>query len=573
MVLNPMSTNAELLKEFTEFVDLFDQPSKHKKIPHSSPKTLNRIFLTQLTAILTDADTVFAQKLLDSISTFFLSLLKSIAETDDPQVSIQMILKKFSLDQPKGILSASRSCIQAHIPRTSKTKLDEQLEHEYEKEMQILDHHHAKSRKVALAIDMTHEKVSTKYKNNQHSYVRVGQRKVWETGFNYSAIYDITHQKFLGFKHFNEHITKNTCQSLQPWILHLQEKIEAVERQKCHVELIEADRGYYNSEFFALSHIGALRGFQAPAGFIRVMTPTKFTAGKEETIWNYLLMDSSKQVSVHSMQLNFYSPQKLRDLCKDKGVPYEDGYFNIPVAQVVLVDEYQQKLARSFETIKMEAIRVQKELMTSKDHLKNAEEDYLTFQARSKDKSHRLKYRKSKRRKLFTCLEEGRLYNLCYSLYDRLCTLESKKQDLLHSVAFFTISLASGEDPVKLSAKFIKLAQDYHGRWEIENGFRDTKYQFLHNSRTQKSTRRQFYWILGLMLYNRWERHKGLDLLKKERDRVPNIVPWNSRRPHMRKKLERMVGTEWSAKFYLLRLWENGLNLCAKTILEVGEKS
>ncbi|MCF2140891.1 MAG: hypothetical protein K9W44_12615 [Candidatus Lokiarchaeota archaeon] len=86
--------------------------------------------------------------------------------------------------------------------------------------MKILDDYHAKSKSVALAIDMTHEKVSTKYKNNQYSYVRIGQRKVWGTGFNHSAIYDITHQKFLGFNHFNEHKVANTNSNLQPWILY-----------------------------------------------------------------------------------------------------------------------------------------------------------------------------------------------------------------------------------------------------------------------------------------------------------------------------------------------------------------
>ncbi|MCF2140892.1 MAG: hypothetical protein K9W44_12620 [Candidatus Lokiarchaeota archaeon] len=73
-----MINNTELLKEFTDFISLFDQPSKQAKIPHSSSEVLNRIGLTQITAILTNSDTAFAHQLLKSISTFFYPFLNPL---------------------------------------------------------------------------------------------------------------------------------------------------------------------------------------------------------------------------------------------------------------------------------------------------------------------------------------------------------------------------------------------------------------------------------------------------------------------------------------------------------------
>ncbi|MCF2140340.1 MAG: hypothetical protein K9W44_09840 [Candidatus Lokiarchaeota archaeon] len=165
------------------------------------------------------------------------------------------------------------------------------------------------------------------------------------------------------------------------------------------------------------------------------------------------------------------------------------------MAQVVLVDEYKKGKSRSFESIKNEAFSIQNRLLSIREQLKLAEDKYFKFQQATKKNPRQLKYRKAKRRKKFSNTEEERLYRLCYSHYDHKIRLKKKKNKLIHAVTFFTISIAPGEDPTKLNGKFIKFAKDYHERWRIENGFRDTKYQFLHKSRSQKSTRRQFYWI------------------------------------------------------------------------------
>ncbi|MCF2141939.1 MAG: hypothetical protein K9W44_17945 [Candidatus Lokiarchaeota archaeon] len=220
----------------------------------------------------------------------------------------------------------------------------------------------------------------------------------------------------------------STNKILQPWILHLQNKISAVEEAKCQVEIIEADRGYYNSEFFAHSYLGKMRGFDVPSELIRCNVPTKFTAGKKESIWNFLIDDKFKQVSLHSMQINHYCPMNLRDLCRKYNVPYEDGYYKIPVAQVVLVDEYQKGKSRSFESIKNEAFLIQNKVLSIQEQLKLVEDEYFKFQQATKKNPHRLKYRKAKRRKKFSNSVEERLYCLHYSLYDHKIRLEEKKK-------------------------------------------------------------------------------------------------------------------------------------------------
>ena len=572
-VLNPMINNAPLFLEFMDFVDLFNKPSKQKKIPSSSPRKLKQIFLTQLTAILTDADVSFGKLLLDSISNIIHEVLQVIADSENNDALIQGLLNDFNPDHHQKAFSASRTTVQEHLPMLTKHQLDRQLEQDYQDQMQVRKSQRAQSSQVILAIDYSHERTTSKYRNNQHSYVRIGQRKAWEQGFNYASVYDATHQMFLGLIHHNSHKVKRDRRAFQPWITHLQSKIKAVEALGSNVTLIEADRGYFDSEFFALSHLGRLKGFDELREFIRVMTPRKFTHGKEQLMWQFLLSDESVQVSPQNMNLSFYSPQKLLQACSDAGLRYSNGLYSIPVIQVVLVDEYRSNSKRSFEEVKFKAIIIENAILKTTEQLRQAEDNYFIFQQQLKKNPRRLKYRKNQRRKCFKNIQEKLLYFSCYEVHDRLLQLKEKKQNILCNVCFFYISSSPQDNPLRHPEKFIKFARDYHERWGIENGFRDVKRQFLHRSRSQKSTRRQFYWVQGLMLYNRWQRHKLLDMLAQERNRVHNIVPWESRRPHVRKKLEKSVRTDWTAKGYLLRLWETGLKMCLKSNLKAVTKS
>jgi len=562
-----MIENETFHLEFSNFITLINEPSKRKSLPNSSPLKINQIFLSLLTSILTDAGQSFGKDLLDAISHIVYRLLQEISNSENIYQIVNKLLELFDPKCSQTMFSAAKTTIQTHLPEKTKLQLDEQLEEDYTHQMQIRRENHAQSRILTLVIDNTHDKASSKHLNNQYSYIRIGQRKTWERGFTYSGIYDATHQAYLGLLHLNDHKVKRDRRALQPWIVHLQKKIAVVEASGSEVELIEADRGYFDSEFFALSYIGRLRGFDKSEKFVRVITPKKFTREKENTKWNYLLSKTSTKVSVQNMDLNFYSNENLLNACEEMHITKENGIFKIPVAQVVLVDEYGSKFKRTFEMIKLQAQELEKNLKLASEHFKSAEKKYIDFKSHRGDKKPKFVFRRKKKRSKFKSAEEKLLYYECDKLKEQIEMLNKEKENIMHSVTFFYISIALNEDPCLHPEKYIRLARDYHERWGIENGFKDVKYKFLYKSRSQRPTRRQYYWILGLMLYNHWQTEKWLDLLSHERKRVHNIVPWNSRRPHIRKKLEKSIHTDWTAKGYLLRLWETGLNICLKLIL------
>ncbi|MCF2141207.1 MAG: hypothetical protein K9W44_14200 [Candidatus Lokiarchaeota archaeon] len=172
-----MKINESEYIDFMDFVNLFDLSSKQKSILKSNPEMLIKLGLTQMTSILTESDSAFGKNLLDCISSVFLQLLISIQNSDNPLDKLTELIDKFKSKSPQKPISASRTAIQKHTPSLSKNELDDHLSVDYQEQMRIRKENNAKSRETTLAIDYSHESSTSKYINNQHSWIRIGQRK------------------------------------------------------------------------------------------------------------------------------------------------------------------------------------------------------------------------------------------------------------------------------------------------------------------------------------------------------------------------------------------------------------
>lgn len=567
-----MIQNSSLLKDVSEIPSLLNMPSKQRHTIKPREGTKAQLTSTLLASILTESDSSVGKQTLDMFSQIIYDLLKQVRESDSPISELDLLISEFSPENHNKPLSASRSTMQVHLPQLTKAQIDERVEEDYCKCISKLKECKAQSPKGIIAIDMSHEASKSKNKNNQHSWVRIGQRMTWEMGFNYSSIYDSTHQLFLGMMHRNEHNPKEKARTYFPWIKDLRKKIALMESQGTEVELIEGDRGYYRTQLFAVSHLGLLKPHDPGGGFVRVVVPRWFHDHKNAKKWEFLMNPKSKQVMKKHMALNFYSPYELIDACKEAGLTRKDSLYQIPVAQVVAIDEYNNKKNRTFKELREEAVKLVEKKKKLRERLQDTETQLLDIQRKNGLEERLPAYKSGSIRKIFKICKEKQLYFKCLRLKNQLKGFKHKKESIVNSMGFFYVSLKPGEDPERYPEMFIKFVKDYHERWGIENGFRDTKQNFKMKSRSQKSTRRQFLFCLGLILYNHWQVTRRLDLLQQERKRVHNIVPWNSRRPHVRKKLEKQVHTKWTAKSYLVQLMGVSLNLCMKTILSKVEK-
>ena len=407
---------------------------------------------------------------------------------------------------------------------------------------------------MILAIDGTHEATATKYKNQEQSPVRIGQRVTWEQGQNYSVIHDTTEKLNLSVIHTPIHREKMSPKTLRPSIRDLIESVEVVQETGRSVELILGDRGYYESEYFATSHLGLLGGQSQE--FVRFMAPQKFSGRKKnDVIWGDLLDPSFQEVSLGSIQLNHYAPQVLRDACQQAGLTPLNGFYRIPVARVALVDEYGKGHPRTLADLKMRAQQIQNELVLAEQTLDQAVQAYEAYYLGQQLDIRKFAYRKSKRRTIFRDLREEQVYFARISAQERYLALEEQKADLIHGIIILVISLKPGEDPTRAPKRFLRWAHAYHERWSIENAFRDVKQRFLLKKRTRKSTQRLVNLLFGLKLYNFWQVIRRLDFLEQERARVWNVVSYDPYHPYIRKKFERDVKTSWTAQALLVRMW------------------
>ena len=192
---------------------------------------------------------------------------------------------------------------------------------------------------VYITTEETPETIHSKYQNGNFQYTHVGQKSTWEKGFEYSCVYDATHQLHLGCLHRDKFLTSTEKRQVRPWLRELQEKIQFVHQAGSDVKVIECDRGYFQAEAFAMAYLGILDENVPIEESPRFIIPRKFTREKDTYKWDYLIDVSKSQVFEEYIRLNPYTHPALKNLC---AVAFErtDVYrYKIPYACVALIDE------------------------------------------------------------------------------------------------------------------------------------------------------------------------------------------------------------------------------------------
>ena len=244
-----------------------------------------------------------------------------------------------------------------------------------------------------------------------------------------------------------------------------------------------------------------------------------------------------------------------------KVIPFkrnDDGNYIVLYACVCLIDECDTEQGRSFEQIREKARQLKDQIQQNIQDLQRAEEDYCQYLVPFSSKKHppkKLTYGRGKKRTKFYDKQDARNYKACWRIYYNGQKLKEKKSTLLKAVIFFAISLRPSEVPTANPEKFIQLARDYHARWGIENGFKEVKHAFLRPVRSTKPINRQYMIMVGMELYGRWHVDRITESLTSVRTHYPRKIPWNPKRPYVRRKLEQDVPGLVTARCYLIRLW------------------
>jgi hypothetical protein len=554
---------------FTEQIDLLGLPSKQRHCVKSKLKTKEKVVNTLISSILTKSSFETGNGLLETFSKCILFTLEKIKESGQIEETLDKFILELSSDSHTKPFSASRKAVSDNLFQDTKKNLDIKLQENYITSMHTLAEHNARSKEIIMAIDGTPEETRSKYLNGQYSYVNIGQKNTWKRGFNYSGVYDATHQLYISCPHKNYHKSKHKQGQVQDFIMQLQNCCRVVEDAGSFVKIIDGDRGYYDAELFAVAYFQQLTKFCRESRDVKVIIPKKFTRGKKQKKIDFLENPKSTIITKSTINLSKYTHPTLISMCEAMGLEKEKSLFKIPIIEVAVVDEYSKKKHRNLEQLKDEWKQTKINLQKSQVRLNKLQEKYVNLQKAENIKNpKKIKKITSRKRRLFKTPELYKEYCKILNAMKYIKQLKSNQTKIIKSLMFFTISTTPNEDVNIESTKFVQLAKAYHDRWGIENGFKEDKSKFIRSVRYRKSTKRQWNLELGMILYNHWHVSRMAMMLAIKRKKVWNYVPWDPQKSYFRRRIEREQGAVLSAEGFLLRVLEYGLKLQLQKIFE-----
>ena len=554
---------------FTEQIDLLGLPSKQRHCVKSNLNTKEKVVNTLISSILTKSSIETGNGLLEAFSNCILSTLKMIKESGQIEKILDKFIIELSSDSHTKPFSASRKAVSDNLAQDTKKNLDKKLQENYINSMHTLAEHNARSKEIILAIDGTPEETRSKYLNGQYSYVNIGQKNTWKRGFNYSGVYDATHQLFISCPHKNYHKSKHKQGQVQDFIMQLQNCCRVVEEAGSFVKIIDGDRGYYDAELFAVAYFQQLTKFCRESRDVKVIIPKKFTRGKKQKKIAFLEDPKSTVITKSTINLSKYTHPALISMCETMGLEKEKSLYKIPIIEVAVVDDYSKKTHRNLKQLKEKWNQMKINLQKSQERLNKLQEKYVNLQKSENIKNpKKIKKITSRKRRLFKTPELYRKYCKILNTMKYIKQLKSNQTKIINSLMFFTISTTSNEEVDIESTKFVQLAKAYHDRWGIENGFKEDKSKFIRSVRYRKSTKRQWNLEIGMMLYNHWHVSRMAKMLSIKRKKVWNYVPWEPQKIYFRRRIEREQGAVLSAEGFLLQVLKYGVKLQLQKIFE-----
>lgn len=524
------------------------------------PGTVAKASLMMISAIMLDSGFDDAKGLLDSIQVILWTVLSWIMEATNHDTLLRALIGLLDPNTNPNALSVHRTTVTSMIPQADRSQLDEALTEQYKECVEELEEIGAKSSACIVVVDDTHEKVNTKYYNNNYSYVVVGQTSTWQRGFVYPTEYDSSHQLFMGSKHRDYRLIDSEKKGLRPWFIDVKAKVKMARELGIDQVLIEGDRAYFTAELYAAANLGLIDPGAAPGHNPRVIVPRKFTREKDDYKWRFLLDTAKPQVFIDYINLNPYKNPALRQACENTFKKSSNGQFQIPYVCVAMVDEYSSEKKRTLDEVKARARIVNDHIEQETRNLDDTIKAYMRIsQAFNKGNVKEPSFGRGARRKRFADDDERRAYDACFKIHDRLERWKKEKASVLKTLMFFAISLLPGDDPLTNPSMFIEFAKDYHERWGIENGFRDVKGRFLSKGRSRQPCKRQFRLVLGMMLYNRWEVERKHAVQAGMHQDPSAVMAFFEARAWIRRKHEKEPCHLPTAVGFLVRNWCAGI--------------
>jgi len=204
------------IRTFGELSSLITTTTRRQKAIRNKPGTIIKAYNTMISSILLDSGFDGGNTLLYGVKDIITFTLKAISMSPNIKETLNNIISEFERKQKNSALSVHRTTIDKAIPKFSRKEANLRLAKNYLKNMEELSQIKAKSKYVTLCVDEIPETIHSKYQNGNFQYTHVGQKSTLEKGFEYSCVYDATHQLHLGCIHRDKFLTSTEKRQVRP---------------------------------------------------------------------------------------------------------------------------------------------------------------------------------------------------------------------------------------------------------------------------------------------------------------------------------------------------------------------
>jgi hypothetical protein len=557
--------SGEPIKIYRKMQSYFTMSTRRNGAVDHEPGTVETAIMSTLTSILCKCSPDEANTIMQCISRIQYEEAKAFHEAPDTNDAVRAFIDKWEREDGESWYNIDHKTINAMIPGLTREEMNQEVAEDALECKEELTQAGACASEEIMAIDDMGDAVKSSHPNGELVAVRIGQKKVIETGFEQHVEYDGTNNQFMGSKHHDNWGPAGDARSTEAWTKNIAAKIAGERAAGRHVKALHMDRAFFLGVVFAIAFLGLFVPGAPASEQPRVVMPRKFTSEKSTFKWEYLLDASKPQVYIEWTIVDTKQYPWIKSACEASLEKCSGDKYWVPYACVAMAGEYGGNGELTLADLHAKARIVQDGIDRTKKELAKAERAYKRLRKKiTKKQANKPSYGRGKRRTEFKYAEDKRLYRECFRLHDELVSWERQKTDLIKALLFFGISLQPGEDPSTNPGEFIGHAKDYHARWGIENGIREVKHKFRRKVRSRKPTRHQFFTMLAMIMYNHWQAMRKEEIVAWLRAHGMPVELWDSTRPWIRIQWEQKIPGLTTAVGFLTSIWSHAFTEMVK---------
>ena len=335
----------------------------------------------------------------------------------------------------------------------------------------------------------------------------------------------------------------------------------ALEEAGFIVDVILADRGYFEGIGFAYAGLNCWNHGKGVINPPKLMTPQQFSGkydGKRDFKWTWLTHLKLSPIQEYQMKFHYQDRHLIPDI--DHKLPRTDSRdgFLVRTIRVISFDLNKKHGAKTREWACKEALKIENRLKSGQKTVKEKEnlfkKEYERVQKKPLKKSPTfpksgLKQRKYKNETLEQAYQDLRRAN------DALNQVKAAKTKLINRVFVSIISIPPQNSLRSIKAEYLALPQLYALRWRIENAFKALKSDFYIPCASDRSIQVLYFRTVAITLLNEYSYsrilHYRLTLRQKEIMWPEMVDDYNAQNFQVDAKIDSGLSrTEWKMTIF-----------------------